>query len=1459
MSIFCLLIMIPISFAADGETAVAADGPAGNLTLDSGACDILSADKYYDSNNFTSSCIVSNSVLHLANGEYNIDSGKTISNVTIMGQNPLQTILNCNGNTFTVSSSFTLKNLTLINLKITNNGNLTATNTIFKDSHSTSNGGVITSTGAANKISLDNCTFSNNYAKCGGSIYLSKGNMTIANSLFENNHASLYGGSIVGYDNAKINIENSKFLNDYSIDDAGGAIYLFNSELMAKNLLISNCSSNFGGAITSLKSSLNLNNFTGRNNKAKYDGGAIYVMYRTFRMSNSLLENNEAINAGAVFVYNSDNFLINYTKFTNNHASNCAGAFYSVFLQEPYYDSILNSALHNTVYANDVLEAYLPDLFIGDSNVQVYNSYPSDISDLPSRYDLRQLGQVSGVENQGNDGNCWAFATLAALESSILKAGGGEFDFSEQNMKDLISRYSVYGWQMDTNNGGYSKMGYGYLASWLGPVNDSDDRYKVGTVLSPVLDGLMHVQNVLFLKRDNYTDNDEIKCALMNYGAVATPMCFYSSYLKNNKYYYYPYSNSANHLVAIVGWDDDLQISGAPGKGAWIAKNSWGTNWGENGYFYVSYYDTKFAQVGTSDSFVFVLNDTLRYDKNYQYDIPGMTDYFLNASKVVWYKNKFTATSSEYLAAVSTYFNKDANWKLYVYVNDELKLTQNGFSTPSYRTIELSKLIKLNEGDAFEVVFKITVDKEAGVPISEFVSLNTEFYRENISFISYDGSNWQDLYGLTWSYPSHTYASQVACIKAFTVFNKVIPKVTLSVDYDAPWLISADVKNPDGTPVKSGKITFTAEGNTFTRDVVDGHCELAYVFQSAGEKWVTAQFSRVGYTSPTPKIKVNVEPVSLSLSLAVEKDVLNARITARLDKNVSETVYFIINGHSYQCDAVKGVGVLELNNCYYGRYNVKAYTDEAMLPSNNASCSFTIDYLQTYIQASDLQTYYRSSVSYSVTIVDKAKKPISDKYVDFTVNGVTKSVKTNANGVATVELTNLVVGVNRINISCPDESKYLKSYKLKNINVLSTISILSTRYTYDSYYFVYLVDSNGAKLLNKSATLEILGDTYSYVTDSSVGRFYYNIKLDPGSYTFTVTNIETGEVSSTLIQVLPRVSSDVTTVMYGGFYKVKVLDNFANAVSNAKVTFKINGATYYNYTDSDGYASLKITLNPNKYTITASFKGFVLSNRITVKSTISILSTKYTYDSNYFVYLVDSNGAKLLNKPAILKILGETYIYITDSSLGRFYYNIKLDPGSYTFTVTNIETGEVSSTLIQVVARICENDDVAMYFGSGDSYRVKVLDNFGNAASNAKVTFKINGETYYRYTDSDGYASLKISLDPNIYTITASFKGYSVTNQVTVNHVIITSDLTVRRGEIAVFSLKLVNSKVKGAVLANKTITIKFRGSTYSVKTNDDGMAAFYIVTDNSFNIGNYKIISSFAKDSVTNIIKVIN
>jgi hypothetical protein len=88
------------------------------------------------------------------------------------------------------------------------------------------------------------------------------------------------------------------------------------------------------------------------------------------------------------------------------------------------------------------------------------------------------------------------------------------------------------------------------------------------------------------------TDQELIKNILMDYGAMATNMYYTgSSFNSIDNTYYYSGSSGTNHAVTLVGWDDTKVTAG--GTGVWIIKNSWGPGWGEDGYFYVAYQDTK--------------------------------------------------------------------------------------------------------------------------------------------------------------------------------------------------------------------------------------------------------------------------------------------------------------------------------------------------------------------------------------------------------------------------------------------------------------------------------------------------------------------------------------------------------------------------------------------------------------------------------------------------------------------------------------------------------------------------------------------------------------------------------------------------------------------------------------------------------------------------------------------------
>ena len=1173
-----------------------------NSENDSGNGTIYNPYKELDLNN-----IDDNSVVHIANGEYILSGSKTYANLSVIGQDPEKTVVSYYSTGFYSSGLITLKNITLLNLRISlnQNSNLTAVNTIFaENSGSTS---VIYSNGG-NTVILDNCSFNDNSAQYGGAINLTKSStLNIKDSIFTNNHADYWGGAIA-CDDVEITMTNTKFINNYAAD-AGGAIYLKDAQLTADNLEMVNNSASFGGAISSLSCDLKINNSLAKNNRAKYYGGAILKMYTSFALEESIFENNSALNGGALYVADVEDFKINSNRFENNIAYSTGGAVYSIF-SDSYYD-IDDSKLNNTFKNNhaeidsDVYQSS-QIYVVQDGNYILMHYNPSYIGNLPSKYDLRELGYVTPVRSQGSGGNCWSFSASAALESAILKATGMTYDLSEENMKNIASMYSAYGWAMETNKGGYDKMAVGYLTSWLGPANESDDEYSPKSLLSSLLNTSVHIQNIVFLTRDNYTDNDAIKKAIMDYGAVSTSVYWSSSNIKDGKNYYFNGTTGANHAVAIVGWDDNYAASNfktaPPGNGAWIIKNSHGYASGDKGFFYVSYYDFKLAQPGKYVSYAFVLNDTIKYDKNYQYDIPGRTDYFLNESATVWYKNKFTATDEEYLAAVSTYFEKDTCWDLSVYVNDVLKLTQSGFANPSYKTIDLNSLIPLKPGDIFEIVFKITVDKDAGVPISERISLNSEFYRKNISFISYDGENWQDFYDLEWTYPEHTYNSQVACIKAFTVLNKIDTSIQLEVtDSYNPVEITAKVLTQYGTLVKSGKVTFNVEGKNVDVNVVNGIAKLSYVYKSLDKNTVKATFSGVGFNGAASSIAVNPKGVTLiasDLTTYFGEFTYSAKLVDENNKAVSnKELKFTQNNKNY-------IAVTDKNGLATIKLNLSVGSHKISIGFNDLSDNsyLNLDKTITVKTTIDLSadTRFTFNAKYSSRLLDSNGNAVKNTKVNVLVNGEQQVLTTDSNGniVYTVDLN---PGTYQITITNPLTGE-VKSQTIDVVARITGNKAITMYYGAGSYYKVRVYDDNGNIAEGVKVKFTIGGKSYTRTTDSS-GYASFKIGLQAGTYAITATY--NGYNVSNKVVVKPTLVLSAKTVKKSKTfaYKVKLLNNKGKILKYKKVTVKFRGKTYKVKTTSKGIATFKIKAlsKTGKFTLTASYGSAKVSKIITVK------------------------------------------------------------------------------------------------------------------------------------------------------------------------------------------------------------------------------------------------------------------
>lgn len=410
-------------------------------------------------------------------------------------------------------------------------------------------------------------------------------------------------------------------------------------------------------------------------------------------------------------------------------------------------------------------------------------------SDLPAVFDLRTVEGVTAVKDQGSCGSCWAFATFASLESFIKykQLQHKTMNFSEA---DLIQNS---GFDYGKCEGGNYDMATAYLARWDGPVYTKDVPYPYAAVTrqsdlaAEDVKVRKHVQNAWYLpERKSFTDNNQVKTAVRTYGAVGVSFYYSAAYYRSAKAaYYYNGADSANHAVAIVGWDDHysrtnfLATRQPPGDGAFIVKNSWGPNWGEGGYFYLSYYDQSLS-VGVSYQSAESVDN---YQVIYSHDPLGWTTSVGYGSTRAWFANVFEASATaSSIKAVSFYSPvPKAAYTIEIYsdvtggnpTNGVLVKTVSGtLAKAGYRTIKTFKATEaapaVTAGAYFSVVVKLTTPGYYyPIPMEKNYSgySNSATASDGQSYVSADGKTWKDLTRLSIGYTPLNRSN--VCLKAF--------------------------------------------------------------------------------------------------------------------------------------------------------------------------------------------------------------------------------------------------------------------------------------------------------------------------------------------------------------------------------------------------------------------------------------------------------------------------------------------------------------------------------------------------------------------------------------------------------------------------------------------------------------------------------------------------------------------
>jgi C1A family cysteine protease len=314
---------------------------------------------------------------------------------------------------------------------------------------------------------------------------------------------------------------------------------------------------------------------------------------------------------------------------------------------------------------------------------------------LPEYFTLRNTGRLGAVKTQPH-GGCWASAAIGSVESVWRTFGFGEAVLSDVNLK------LFHGFIPERSSNGNHYMATAYFSRRSGPVMKSPENDST-YLLSPVT--VQYITGARYLPKDP----DLVKRTIMEFGAVYSMTYHHRNHLDTLTNIYYTKTKKINHAVLLVGWNDTLRTK--TGKGAWIAQNSLGVKYGDNGFFYIPYSDPNVLEYNA------IWPYRIPYEKNsriYYYDTLGSFHSYGFRDTVCYGLVKFVAEKDLVVTKIATHINT-AGSRIYAEIYDQFDPATGVLSElltdtkpvfcrfTGYYTLDADHPVRIRKGDDFFV------------------------------------------------------------------------------------------------------------------------------------------------------------------------------------------------------------------------------------------------------------------------------------------------------------------------------------------------------------------------------------------------------------------------------------------------------------------------------------------------------------------------------------------------------------------------------------------------------------------------------------------------------------------------------------------------------------------------------------------------------------------------------------